>query len=201
MATYVLVHGGDRDGSIWNEVAACLRKEGHQVYCPSMASVKEVYLKHNIKEICDFIRHEQLDQIILVGHSYGAMVITGVADQLQDQIAYLVYVDSAIPENGQSLYGLLEHYGFDYRRLGLTPDPACIEPLHFDERKINQLPKAYIRCLRSEFIDALTPLYEKMVLQASLYHWIYFCLDTEHGCMFTQPHELAVILFGLQVFL
>lgn len=46
MATYVLVHGGDRDGSIWSDVANLLKNQGHQVFCPSMTSIKQTTIQH-----------------------------------------------------------------------------------------------------------------------------------------------------------
>lgn len=201
MATYILVHGGDRDGSIWNNVAKLLRDCGHKVLCPSMIPIKQTTLQHNIDEICELIRVNDLNNIILVGHSYGAMVITGVLDKLSDNICYMVYIDSVVPKNGKSLFDILAENGFNYRDFGLTPDKPCTEPLYFDEYKIIEKPKAYIHCLQSEFIEATKPIYKNVIANAQKDNWIYFDLDTVHGCMFIQPKELAVILFGIQIFL
>lgn len=153
MATYVLVHGGDRDGSIWSAVAKSLLDHNHTVFTPSMTPLKQTTLQHNIDEICELIQINNLNHIILVGHSYGAMVITGVLSKLADKISYVVYVDSAVPENGKSLYGLFSENGFNYQDFGLTPDAPCVEPLYFDENKIKEKPKAYVHCLQSEFIE------------------------------------------------
>jgi len=199
MAVYVLVHGGDRDASIWDKVAHLLKKQGHQVFCPSMTSVTQSSLKQNIDEIVELIESNQLEDIILVGHSYGAFVITGVFDTLPNKISFLVFVDSAIPKSGKSLYGLLAEYGFDYKKHGLTPDKACLDELFFDEESFSATPKTYIHCLQSEFLEATKPVYNEMVSSASENNWAYFCLDTTHGCMFTQPNELAVILSGIPV--
>lgn len=201
MATYVLVHGGDRDGTVWDTVAKLLKKHPHQVFCPSMTSIKLTTLQHNINEICELIHNNNLHDIILVGHSYGAMVITGVINKLSDKISYAVYVDSIIPKNGKSLFDILAENGFDYQHFGLTPDTPCIEPLYFDENKFKNKSKAYIHCLQSEFIDVTKPTYKYIADHSSQDHWLYFSLDTLHGCMFTQPNELAVILFGVQMFL
>ena len=112
---------------------------------------------------------------------------------------YMVYIDSAVPKNGKSLYGMLAESGFNYQDFGLTPDSPCIEPLYFDESKIKEKYKAYIHCLQSEFIELTKPIYKHIIANALKDNWIYFNLDTAHGCMFTQPKELAVILFGIQV--
>src|SRR3990167_10676272 len=103
MASYVLVHGGDRDGTIWEQVSDILTKNGHQVFCPSMTSVKKATVKENIEEIVNYIKLNALDKFILVGHSYGGFVVSGVADQLSDQVLSLIFVDALIPKDGKSL--------------------------------------------------------------------------------------------------
>ena len=200
MTTYVLVHGGDRDGTIWESVSELLRAKGHHVFCPSMTPITKTSLQHNIDEICELIKVNHLSDIILAGHSYGAMVITGVLNHLSDKISCLVYIDSAIPQNGKSLYGLLAENGFDYKSAGLTPDAPCIEPLFFNENKLKEKTKAYVHCLQSEFMEATQSIYKKIVDHSREDNWLYFDLNTTHGCMLTQPKELAVILLGMQIF-
>jgi hypothetical protein len=190
------VHGGDRDGSIWETISRMLCDHGNKVFCPSMQPIKTSTLQHNINEICQLIETEQLDNIFLVGHSYGAMVITGVLEKFSDRIHCMVYVDSVIPKNGKSLFGLLEENNFDYKNFGLTPDAPCIEPLYFDENKLNKKLKAYIHCLQSEFLQIAQPVYNRISKNPE---WICFSLDTTHSCMLTQPKALAIILAGLQV--
>jgi pimeloyl-ACP methyl ester carboxylesterase len=201
MAVYVLVHGGDRDGSIWREIAYLLIKQGHRVFCPSMSSVKEASLQQNIEEVSSVIKTHDLKNIILVGHSYGAMVITGVADSLFDRIAYMVYVDSVVPENDKSLYGLLADYGISYKAYNLTPDPACLDEITFDSRKLAKLSKAYVLCLQSEFVQVTRMMYERVMARADTDRWLCFCLDTTHACMLKQPRQLAAILAGLILFI
>jgi pimeloyl-ACP methyl ester carboxylesterase len=201
MATYILVHGGDSKGSVWDEVARLLRTSGNRVYHPTMTSIKETTLKKNIAEISALITSASLEDIILVGHSYGAMVITGVSDQLSDKIAYSVYVDSVVPEDGKSLFDILAAHGLNYKDYDLTPDQPCIDPLFFDEKKFDLRPKAYIHALQSEFIAGTRGIYETMKCEAKAHRWIYFSLDTRHACMVSQPKELAVILAGIQILL
>ena len=161
--------------------------------------IKQTTLQHHIDEICQLILNNHLNEIILVAHSYGAMVITGALDQLYNHISCLVYIDSAIPQNGKSLYGLLQENGFNYQDFGLTLDSPCIEPLYFYEKKFQEKTKAYIRCLQSEFAPAIQTVYWRMTQQAEKYHWLYFSLDTSHDCMLTQPKELAVILSDMSL--
>ncbi len=197
MSSYVLIHGGDRDGSIWEPIAQSMRNQGHQVFCPSMRSVTTTSLQDNIQQVVTLIQSQQLQQVILIGHSYGAMVITGVNDQIPERISHLVFVDSIVPQNGESLYGLLKTLNINYQTLGLTADRACLEPLFFNQQHLCQKPKTYIHCLQSEFMVALNPIYQQIIEKRTQENWIIFCLDAPHGCMFTHPQELAVIFKGL----
>jgi len=111
MATYVLVHGGGHGGWCYQRVARVLRTAGHDVYTPTMTGLGErshllspkIDLDLHIRDIVAVLHYEDLRDVILVGHSYGGMVITGVADRAADRIGRLVYLDAANPENGQSL--------------------------------------------------------------------------------------------------
>jgi pimeloyl-ACP methyl ester carboxylesterase len=111
MATYVLVHGGGHGGWCYQRVARLLRAAGHEVYTPTMTGVGErahlvsraVDLDLHIRDIVAVLEFEDLREVILVGHSYGGMVITGVADRAAERVARLVYLDAATPVNGQSL--------------------------------------------------------------------------------------------------
>ena len=111
MATYVLVHGGGHGGWCYQRVAPMLRSAGHDVYTPTMTGLGErahlvsprVDLDMHIRDITAVLHHEDLREVILVGHSYGGMVITGAADRAADRVGRIVYLDAANPVNGQSL--------------------------------------------------------------------------------------------------
>ena len=111
MATYVLVHGGAHGGWCWKKVAPLLRGAGHEVYTPTLTGLGErahlvhpgVDLELHITDVVALLRYEDLSGVILVGHSYGGLVITGVADQVGDRVGQLVYLDGALPESGESL--------------------------------------------------------------------------------------------------
>jgi pimeloyl-ACP methyl ester carboxylesterase len=111
MATYALVHGGGHGGWCYQRVARMLRSAGHEVYAPSMTGLAErshllgphVDLDLHIQDIVALLHYEDLKDVILVGHSYGGMVITGVADRAADRVGRVVYLDAATPVNGQSL--------------------------------------------------------------------------------------------------
>jgi pimeloyl-ACP methyl ester carboxylesterase len=111
MATYVLVHGGAHGGWCYQRVARILRAEGHEVYAPTLAGLGErshllspdIDLDLHIRDVVAVLHYEDLHDVILVGHSYGGMVITGVGDRAAGRVGKLVYLDAANPKNHQSL--------------------------------------------------------------------------------------------------
>jgi pimeloyl-ACP methyl ester carboxylesterase len=112
MATYVLVHGAGHGGWCYQRVARLLRAEGHEVYTPSLTGLGErahlltphVGLDTHIADIVSLLEHEDLTDVILAGHSYGGIVITGAADRALNRVAQLVYLDAAILYDGESLH-------------------------------------------------------------------------------------------------
>ena len=111
--TYVLVHGGGHGGWCWERVATPLRAAGHRVYTPTLTGNGErshllnanIDLDCHITDVVNTIKWENLSDIILVGHSYGGMVITGIADRALDKIGHMVYLDAVHPKNGTGLWG------------------------------------------------------------------------------------------------
>jgi pimeloyl-ACP methyl ester carboxylesterase len=111
MATYVLVHGGGHGGWCYQRVARILRAAGHEVYAPTLTGLGErahllddrVDLHRHIEDVVAVLHFEDLHDVVLVGHSYGGMVITGIADRAAERIGRLVFLDAANPVNGQSL--------------------------------------------------------------------------------------------------
>jgi pimeloyl-ACP methyl ester carboxylesterase len=115
MATYVLVHGGWHGGWCWKKVVPILRGAGHEVFTPTLTGLGErvhlarpdVGLATHVEDVVGLIEYEDLTGVVLVGHSYSGMVITGVADRAPERVAQLVYLDAFVPEDGQSLLDLL----------------------------------------------------------------------------------------------
>ena len=114
MATFVLVHGAFHGGWCWRDVAARLRACGHEVFAPTLTGLGErshlaapaVGLSTHVRDVANVIEWEELGDVVLVGHSYGGMVITGVADRLAHRLAALVYLDALVPGNGESALDL-----------------------------------------------------------------------------------------------
>jgi pimeloyl-ACP methyl ester carboxylesterase len=111
MATFVLVHGAFQGGWIWRRVRRLLEAEGHNVFAPTLTGCgershllsREITLKTHIKDILNVFHHEDLEGVVLVGGSYGGAVITGVAGQIPEKVARLVYLDGTIPEDRQAV--------------------------------------------------------------------------------------------------
>ena len=130
MATYVLVHGGGHGGWCYQKVKRLLEPEGHEVFAPSLTGLAErahllspdVDLDLQINDVVQLLHYWDLHDVVLVGHSYGGMVITGVADRAADRIGKLVYLDAANPMNGQSLVDVAGPIIQAVRPMGTTVD-------------------------------------------------------------------------------
>jgi pimeloyl-ACP methyl ester carboxylesterase len=141
MATILICHGAWSAGWAWKKVRPLLRAAGHDVLTPTYTGLGErahlasrsITLDTHIADVLGVIDCEDLTDIVLVGHSYGGMVATGVADRAHERIAKLVYLDAFVPESGQSLFDLIPAAERE-RRLGdssaggdgwlLAPNPS-----------------------------------------------------------------------------
>lgn len=111
MATFVLVHGGGHGGWCYQRLARLLRAEGHDVYCPTLTGLADrshllnssINLDTHIDDVVKLLFYEDLRDVYLAGHSYGGMVITGIADRALDRVGHLIFLDAAHPRNGEAL--------------------------------------------------------------------------------------------------
>jgi len=109
--TFVLVHGASHGGWCYDRVAAILRSRGHRVFAPTLAGLAErvgmdarrIDLTTHIDEIVALFEREDLTDVVLCGHSYGGMVVGGVADRIPERIGNLVFLDAVVPENGKCM--------------------------------------------------------------------------------------------------
>ena len=112
---FVLVHGAWHGGWCWRDVASILRSNGHQVFTPTMTGLgelahlltAEVGLSTFIDDIAAVIRSEELDNVVLVGHSFGGHVINGVADRMPQLLRQLIYLDGLVVQHGQSALSIM----------------------------------------------------------------------------------------------
>jgi pimeloyl-ACP methyl ester carboxylesterase len=178
VATIVLIHGATAGGWVWRPILPMLRSAGHVVYTPTLTGLGErIHLAHpgvdletHIADIANVLAFEELEDVTLVGHSYGGMVITGVADREPQRVVQLIYLDALVPRNGEAAVDLVgsevrqtfqsqvETQGDGWRipiqrgknDVGThnTPHPfkTWTQPLALKTNVVSELPCAYVRC-------------------------------------------------------
>ncbi len=112
--TFVIIHGATGGAWDWKEVAGVLEEQGHTAYRATLTGLGErahlfnesINLTTHINDVVNLIVFEQLHDVVLVGHSYGGMVITGVMDSIPDRIQHATYLDASAPKHGQSALDL-----------------------------------------------------------------------------------------------
>jgi pimeloyl-ACP methyl ester carboxylesterase len=183
MATFVLVHGGWTGGWSWQYVRRQLFAAGHDVFTPTLTGLGErvhlarpdVDLALHVQDVVNVLEAEDLRDVILAGHSYGGMVITGVAEQVPERLAHLAYLDAFAPRDGESLLDLQQPParqmtedalrrspdGWRVRWPGsrnsspwpaltprYSPQPwqTIVQPLAVTNPAAARLPRTYVRC-------------------------------------------------------
>jgi pimeloyl-ACP methyl ester carboxylesterase len=175
MATFVLVQGGNLSTDTWNRLAgradyppggllggaywdgtvAALGAHGHRAFAPTLKDEHTTGLSGHIQQIYSLFAGNSLRDVILVGHSYGGMIITGVAAAIPERIRRLVYLDAALPDPGQSLFDLFALAGRDPLSFtGLEPAKAYIEKIEFDPATSKQSPRPTSSARRVNFVSS-----------------------------------------------
>jgi pimeloyl-ACP methyl ester carboxylesterase len=230
MATFVLVHGAWQGGWCWRFVRSLLRRAGHDVFAPSLTGLGErkhlarpdIDLDTHIEDIVSLLEMEDLSDVVLVGHSYGGMVITGAADRAHARIKRLVYLDAFVPDNGKcTLDYVVPERAARMREEGekvgtVTPPPLALWGLtkseHIDFVKPREVRHPYrtmsqpIRISNSErlkklaktFVYCSSPATGSFDQFAAKYRsdpaWKFFELKTGHDAMILMPEQVAEIL-------
>lgn len=233
MATFVVVHGAWSAGWAWKKMRPLLREQGHELFTPTHTGLGErshlarpdIDLELHIADVLGVLRFEDLHGVILVGHSYGGMVATGVADRASERIAHLVYLDGFAPMDGQSLADLVgaaaharvlastRDHGDGWR---VPPNPMppdtntndmewatplrMMQPLRTFEQRL-RLTGAVEQLPRS-YIYCKRPgpgdVFRQFADRArSQPGWDYFELDASHNPHITAPASLATLLDGI----
>ena len=146
MTDFVLVHGAWHGSWCWARVRDRLTAAGHRVFTPTLTGLGErshllspdVGLDMHILDVANLIRWEGLHDIVLVGHSYGGVVVRHVADRMAEHVRALVYLDAFVPEHGQSLNDLAPGFAEMFRAQAvefgdgwrIPPVPAAVFALN-----------------------------------------------------------------------
>jgi pimeloyl-ACP methyl ester carboxylesterase len=115
MSVFVLVHGAWHGGWCWERVARVLAAAGHAVHAPTLTGLGEragearpdTGLAVHVADVVGLVERLDLRDVVLVGHSYGGMVVTGAASRLGGRVRTLVYLDAFVPEAGQSVNAIV----------------------------------------------------------------------------------------------
>ena len=231
MATFVLVHGAWSGAHTWRKVRPLLRSAGHEVFTPSLTGLGErihlaspqVTLNTHVQDVVNMVRFEDLSDFVLLGYSYGGMVVTGALQHIADRVKHLVYLDAFVPKDGQSLYGLTgqspaEDFGqnwliapqpreFDdpaeaaWAQARRVPQPrGCFtEPVHLAQ-PLEQYPftRTYIKAtLPPRSTGGSTAFWKAADHARSSGLWRYAEIETNHMVPNNKPQELAGLLLEL----
>ena len=211
MTHFILVHGGNLSsdtwnqltgkndyplgehlgGKIWSKCTSYLQNNHHNVFAPTLLDEHTHTLSDHIEQICDLITKQKLTNVILVGASYGGMIITGVAQKMPQAIACLAYIDAAYPISGQSLCDILKAAQLNPPDvLGGLPKAYC-EPLTVQTQKLQSIPKVYVQCTQSSFLPVTTQIKQRINSEKN-WHWVE--IPTSHIPHATMPDELNELL-------
>ena len=132
---YVIVHGAWGGAWDWRRVDSMLTAQGHLVYRVQLTGLGErlhlassgIGLATHIDDVVNTLVWENLRNVVLVGHSYGGMVITGAADRVPDRIGQLIYLDAFVPESGESVFSFQDSGGVAFFRAN-TRDGFIVPP-------------------------------------------------------------------------
>jgi len=217
--TYVIVHGAWSGGWDWKRVADRLTAEGNTVYRPTLTGLGErsnlastnIDLDTHIQDIVNVILWENLHNVVLVGHSYGGMVITGVADRIPDRIKHLVYIDALLPANGESVNAMLppghefpvkDGFVMPFWIKGNPPPPHDMpqpartfsEPIILTNQAVaEKLPTTYILTVEKGKTPEQDEFYS-FYARAKARGWTTLIMEGDHIVERSRPAEVARLL-------
>ncbi len=232
MTTFLICHGAWSAGWAWGKVRPLLRAAGHEVHTPTYTGLGErahlaspqVDLEMHIQDVLGVIEFENLTSFVLVGHSYGGMVATGVADRVPGRVQKLIYLDAFVPESGQSLNDLRgpvpppnpqatpplvnwllppmppapdtspEDLAWTGPRRRPQPVATFTQKLHLQQSGKPRFPRAYIYCAKKESGDVFLQFSKRFKSDPD---WHYVERDWSHSPNVTAPGPLADVLLSL----
>lgn len=230
----VLIHGAWHGAWCWRRVVPLLREAGHEVFAPTLTGLadkahlltREVSLATHVNDVLGLIEAEELNDVVLVGHSYAGMIITAVADRMAERLRSLVYLDAFVPESGKRLVD----YAAPGRRESMIkageasgfvdPPPAALFGLKEGTADMDWVTRRMTRQPYAAMAEALTLHHGGGANLPRTYvycsnpptgsfaqfaqtlredkRWRFHEFNTGHDCMVTEPAETArLILSGV----
>ena len=226
--TLLVAHGAWSAGWAWRKMHPLMAASGHRLLTPTYTGLGErehlahpsIDLETHIQDMLGVIKFERLEDFVLIGHSYGGMVATGVADRVPGRISRLIYLDAFVPEDGQAMIDLLSGAavarlraavkGGDGWRVPPNPVPPDTspedlqwlqalrlpQPVRTLETPLRlrhgdtRIPRTYAYYTRTSPADPFQPFAERARRQ----HWDYHELDSSHSAHITAPEALMALL-------
>jgi pimeloyl-ACP methyl ester carboxylesterase len=231
--TFLVCHGAWSAGWAWKKMHPLMQAAGHRLFTPSYTGLGErahlanpsIDLETHIEDVLNVIQYEDLRDIVLLGHSYGGMVATGVADRARDRVAQLIYLDAFVPRDGQSLFDLnpsgrqplqdaaKSGDGWRVPPMATPPDTSAADvewlaarrvhmPIKCFETKLRlqngepTLPRSYIYATRITPADTFGQFARRAEGEAG---WCYHVIDASHSPNVTAPEALMALLQKIAV--
>jgi pimeloyl-ACP methyl ester carboxylesterase len=226
--TFLVAHGAWSAGWAWRKLHPLMAAAGHRLITPTYTGVGErehlanpsIDLETHIQDLLGVIKFERLEELMLIGHSYGGMVATGVADRVPERISRVIYLDAFVPHDGQAMIDLLPSdaavrlreavkNGDGWR---LPPNPVPPDTSPEDRQWLEALrlpqpartfltplqlrngdtriPRTYVYYSRVSAADPFRPFAER----AKQEHWDYHELNSSHSAHVTAPEALMSVL-------
>ncbi|GGA63115.1 esterase [Pseudoclavibacter endophyticus] len=224
MSNIILVHGTYAGGFMWNTVAALLREKGHAVWTPTLTGVGErthlrgphVGLQTHITDIENVLYYDDITDAVILGFSYGGMVLAGLGRDAVERVRSGILLDAALPEDGESMHDVYAHVGTDtlppeVAELHAQPEKPLDAPdlqvppwaagnprfspmpinCHWDRVKLGPLftsrPNTYIEATRWS-------MNRRCAERAAALGWTVVGVDSEHGVMDSDPQGLSELI-------
>lgn len=232
MTTYVLVHGAWSGAHGFREVRRHLQAQGHEVFTPALTGIgarvhlasPQVTLETHIQDVVNLVLYEDLRDLVLLGFSYGGMVVTGALAHIADRVAHLVYLDAFVPQNGQSVMDLVSSRrpatglgapaflppaprGYESEAQQAFHDPRRVpQPLGTFAQAVRLLrpledypfTRTYIRATEDDHSAESDQRFAQAAAHArGSAHWTYHEIDTNHMVPINRPETLAGLLLRL----
>ena len=228
MATFVLVHGAWHGAWCWRRVARLLAKNGHEVFTPTLTGVGErshllspfITVDTHIADVVNEMKWQELKDVVLVGHSYGGMVISGVAEQMEKAIASLVMLDAFMPEDGQGVLDIYPPANREPIEAVVRSGASTMPPRSAALFKVNEQDRAWVdaqctpqpiqcwlqkvaltgareRIGKKTYIRAAgfaNPYFDAALASARARNWRTYELPCGHDVMLDMPERLTEIL-------
>ena len=227
MATFLVAHGAWSAGWAWKKMRPLMRAAGHELWTPTYTGLgerahlarPEVDLDMHIQDVVAVLENEELNDVYLIGHSYGGMVATGVADRARLRIKHLIYLDAFAPKDGQAVFDLQQAEALARMRGGaangdgwriptgpMPPDTAPEDvawasprrkpqPIKTFDTKLKlaaepSAPRTYIYAKRARPDDGFRQFLERAKREG----WRTYEIDASHNPHITAPEMLMTIL-------